>query len=71
MTHYAQAGDEHVFNAGTHAMLAAFVRGMAFICRDSSNRNGGNFVNIVVPVFIRDVKIGSSVMSAVFVRVGR
>lgn len=70
--HYAQAGDEHVFNAGTHAMFAAFVRGMAFVCRDSiGNRNGGNFVNILVPVLLRDVKIGSSVMSAVFIRVGR
>lgn len=70
VTHYAQAGDEHVFNAGTHAMLAAFVRGMTFICRDE-NGGGSSFVNFVIPVLLRDVKIGSSVMTAVFIRVGR
>lgn len=64
VTHFTKAADDHVFN--THSMFAAFVRGMAFICR-----NGESFVDLILPILLFDSKIGSSVMTAIFIQVKR
>lgn len=63
-THFVKSADDHVIN--THSMFAAFARGMAYICQ-----KGGSFIDILVPVLLRDVKLGSSVMTAIFIHVKR
>lgn len=64
LTHWAQAGDDHVFN--THSMFAAFIRCMAFVCR-----RGESFIDLIIPVLLWNETIKSSVMTAVFIQVKR
>lgn len=63
-THFAKAGDDHIFN--THSMFAAFIRCMAFVCR-----SGESFIDLIIPVLLWNEKIGSSVMTAIFIQVKR
>lgn len=64
-THFAKTADDHIID--THAMFAAFARGMAFTCR-----NGETAVDFILPVLLnKSAKLSSWVMTAVFVQVKR
>lgn len=61
-THFAKAAEDHIID--THSMFAAFVRGMAF-----TYQKGGSAIGFILPVLLKDVKLGSSVMTAIFIQV--
>jgi hypothetical protein len=62
-THFGKATDDS--GTTTHAMFAAFVRCMAFICRSSHN-----IVDILVPVLLkREKMLEESVMTGLLIRV--
>ncbi|KAH9923393.1 hypothetical protein B0H21DRAFT_895174 [Amylocystis lapponica] len=63
-THFGKMYNDGCIN--THAMLAAFVRGMAFVCR-----NGETLVDFIVPVLQKPGNMLESSMTALFVQVKR
>lgn len=63
-THFAKSADDHILN--THSMFAAFVRGMAYTCR-----NGERFIDFITPILLWDAKLSSWVMTAIFWQIKR
>ncbi|KAH9949216.1 hypothetical protein B0H21DRAFT_820225 [Amylocystis lapponica] len=63
-THFDKVADDGCMN--TQAMLGAFVRGMAFICR-----NGAPMIDFVVPVLLNPKSIKERSMTAILVQVKR
>lgn len=63
-THFTKAADDHIID--THAMFAAFARGMAFTCRNCEGA-----IDFILPVLLNSAKLSSWVMTAIFFQVKR